>query len=517
MLAQLPAGFLTDRSRRPRHARRQRDLLAAGQLLLALSSALPLALLGRVLVGIGDAIVFVAVLALLPRWFPARRVPMVTQLTTILCQAGQILSAVPFLALLHVAGWTPPSARRRRPARWWPCWRSSWSATHRTAARARARGLAARDRTAVAGGLAPAGHAVGFFSHMAVQFSMNVFTLLWGVPWLVSAQGLSSGAAGALITLFVVCTIAFGPIAGALTTWRPLRRSRLVLVVVGVTATLWTVVLSLPGPAPRGCWWLLIVVLGMGGPASVVGIDIGRTSNPTSSLGVAQAVVNLGGFSASLGVLAAMGAVLTLSGGFTTEAFRLAWLVQYPVWAVGVACLLARPTHGPPRRAGRPGGSAHRPGPGPVLSTGPAVRTGVRSGAGAGSRSRPPRPRGPTTCAATAAAGPARSRGCRAARRTASAGDQRLHLGPAGGDVVDDGLQLPRRHRRGRGRNPGHRRHAGDRGQAGHGGSGRAGTPTARACAAAAVPGPLPVGAAPDPELAPCRAHRAPASRAGPR
>lgn len=36
-----------------------------------------------------------------------------------------------------------------------------------------------------------------------------------------------------------------------------------------------------------------------------------------------------------------MGAVLTLSGGFTTEAFRLAWLVQYPVWAVGVACLLA--------------------------------------------------------------------------------------------------------------------------------------------------------------------------------
>ena len=43
----------------------------------------------------------------------------------------------------------------------------------------------------------------------------------------------------------------------------------------------------------------------------------------------------------SLCVLSAMGAVLTLSGGFTTEAFRLAWLVQYPVWAVGVACLLA--------------------------------------------------------------------------------------------------------------------------------------------------------------------------------
>jgi hypothetical protein len=32
--------------------------------------------------------------------------------------------------------------------------------------------------------------------------------------------------------------------------------------------------------------------------------------------------------------------VLDLAGGFTPDAFRLAWLVQYPVWAVGVVCLL---------------------------------------------------------------------------------------------------------------------------------------------------------------------------------
>ena len=103
----------------------------------------------------------------------------------------------------------------------------------------------------------------------------------------------------------------------------------------------------------------------MGGPASVVGIDIGRTSNPTSSLGVAQAVVNLGGFSASLGVLAAMGAVLTLSGGFTTEAFRLAWLVQYPVWAVGVACLLAARRTARRDGPGDPAPRHDRPGPEP--------------------------------------------------------------------------------------------------------------------------------------------------------
>src|SRR5260370_40761903 len=56
--------------------------------------------------GLGDAIVFAAVLGLVPRWFPARRVPLITQLTTILGQLGQILSAGPFLVLLHHAGWS---------------------------------------------------------------------------------------------------------------------------------------------------------------------------------------------------------------------------------------------------------------------------------------------------------------------------------------------------------------------------------------------------------------------------
>ena len=84
-------------------------------------------MLARVLVGVGDAIVFVAVLALVPRWFPARRVPLVTQVTTILCQLGQVLSALPFAWLLHGAGWPVAfGARGARRARSWPCWRSPW-------------------------------------------------------------------------------------------------------------------------------------------------------------------------------------------------------------------------------------------------------------------------------------------------------------------------------------------------------------------------------------------------------
>lgn len=46
------------------------------------------------------------------------------------------------------------------------------------------------------------------------------------------------------------------------------------------------------------------------------------------------------GFIATLLVLALMGLVLDALGGFTFDAFRVAWLVQYPFWAVATVGVL---------------------------------------------------------------------------------------------------------------------------------------------------------------------------------
>jgi MFS family permease len=315
--------------------------LTTGQLLLASATALPQAVLARILVGLGDAIVFVAVLGLVPRWFAARRVPLITQLTTILGQLGQILSAVPFLLLLHHAGWSTAFG-----------FAAAGSALVALLA-------AAVVRNAPGGGWSPAppmsareigrqlrevwgrpGTRLGFFGHMGTQFSMMVFALLWGVPYLESAQHLPPSVAGALMTLFVLCTICIGPVVGVFTSRYPARRSWLLLAVIAADALTWTAVLAFPGPAPRWLLVLLVVALSAGGPGSVVGFDIARTSNPRHNLGVAQSMVNMAGFSATLFVLAVMGAVMTAMGGFTPEAFRVAWLVQYPVWLVAVIGVL---------------------------------------------------------------------------------------------------------------------------------------------------------------------------------
>lgn len=337
---QIPAGLLLDRFGSRRLIVSGALTMAAGSALLALTTSVPLAVAARVLVGGGDALIFISVIRLIPAWFPPRRAPLLTQLTGILGQLGQVLSAVPLLAVLHGPGWT---------AAYLACGAAGLLAAAlglavvRDAPTPRPAG-AVPDAKAVGGQLTQVwlrpGTRLGFFSHMGTQFSGTVFVMLWGLPYLVQAQGLSEARAGALLTLFVLATLVVGPVVGVLTARHPLRRSWIVLGVIAANATLWTVVLALPQPAPHWLLAALVVCLAAGGPGSVVGFDYARTFNPAENLGLAQGMVNQGGFLASLVTVGAVGLLLQAGGGYTFESFRVAWLAQYPVWLVAVAGIL---------------------------------------------------------------------------------------------------------------------------------------------------------------------------------
>lgn len=346
---QIPSGLLLDRYGSRALLITGALIMATGQFTLAFTESLPLAIGARVLVGIGDALTFLSVLRLVPRWFASRRVPLITQLTGILGQTGQILSTVPLLALINGAGWVAAFCSAASMALLslflvalvvkdspTPLTKST-TAFSLTVIGAQLRAVWLRPGTRL-----------GFFAHMGTQFSGMVFALLWGLPYLVTAQGLSPLAASLMLTVFVVSSIIVGPLMGEFTARHPLRRSWLVLTVIGANAGVWTAVLALPGQAPRWLLVLLVVVLAAGGPGSVVGFDYARTSNPHANLGLAQGMVNQGGFLASLLVLASVGGLLGMQGGYSTEAFRLAWLVQYPVWAFAVVAILI--TRGKARR-----------------------------------------------------------------------------------------------------------------------------------------------------------------------
>jgi sugar phosphate permease len=163
---------------------------------------------------------------------------------------------------------------------------------------------------------------------------------MWGLPYLMVGQGLSVHIAGALLSLSVVAAILSGIVIGIFTGRRPHRRSRLVLAIIASNAAVWTVVLALPSAAPLWLLAVLVIVISVGGPGSMVGFDFARTFNPSATLGTAQGMVNMGGFLASLLVMQTMGLVIGAAGGYSFESFRLAWTVQYAIWALATIGIL---------------------------------------------------------------------------------------------------------------------------------------------------------------------------------
>ena len=257
--AQVPAGVLLDKLGSKALIVSGGALMTAGQLTLAVTSSLPAAIGARAVLGLGDALTFISVLRLVPHWFPPRRVPLVTQLTGICGQIGQVLSAVPFLALLLNAGWTP--AYTSVAALGLVTIALTLALVHDTPEGAIVRDEKTDCRTTLAGvktvWLRP-GTRLGFFTHMGTQFSVTVFALMWGIPYLTAAQGVSTSTAGALLSLSVVTAIAAGVVIGILTARYPMRRSWMVLGIIASNAAIWTVVLALPTRAPL---WLLIVLV----------------------------------------------------------------------------------------------------------------------------------------------------------------------------------------------------------------------------------------------------------------
>jgi sugar phosphate permease len=354
---QIPTGVMLDRVGPKALIAVGAVLMLAGQITLALAPSIGIAILGRILVGAGDALTFISVIRLLASWFRGRILPQVSQWTGNIGQLGQVLSALPLSLLLQRYGWQPAflsaAALSLVAAALVVVLLSNGRPTTRltdvpTPDRAASWPAAVRQ---LRESLARPGTQLGFWSHFVTQSSGTVFSLLWGFPLLTAGLGYSSGAASGLLALIVLAGVVSGPMLGILTARFPLRRSNLVIGIVAMIGVTWSTVLIWPGHPPSWLVVTLVVVLGIGGPGSLIGFDFARTFNPMRSLGSANGVVNVGGFLASFVMMYLIGLVLDLentarvAGGavsdvFGWESFRIALLVQYLVIGTGVVFLL---------------------------------------------------------------------------------------------------------------------------------------------------------------------------------
>ncbi len=365
---QIPAGTVLDRIGARRSIALGMGLICSGLIVIAFANSVPVAIFARVLIGTGDAFIFISVLRLAPAWFPTRHVPLITQLTGMAGQLGQILSLGPLVGLILWQGWT-----------------AAFVAAGALALLAGLLGMAVvRDggghilltipttepkpprnadapepalrEPAVVERVAPQlepqasillrtwrnpGTRAGFWIHFTAPFSAYTFALLWGFPYMTEAEGLGESTALGVLSFYVLGCMIFGPLLGVLTSRFEARRTALVMVLVLAHTVTWAVVLLWPGTAPVPMFYVLAFVLAAGGPGSLIGFDFSRSSNPTARLGIATGMVNTGGFVSTLLFVFIVGVLLEVQGQsspelFTSAGFSLAWSAQLPITALGL-------------------------------------------------------------------------------------------------------------------------------------------------------------------------------------
>jgi MFS family permease len=342
---QIPVGLMVDRFGSRTVLTAAVIVVSIGQAGFAFADGYAAALGARVLVGAGDAMTFICVLRLVGSWFPRRQVPLVSQLTGNLGQLGAIAAAAPMTWALGQFGWTRAylagalvGAVALLALRLFL--RDTPEQTH-----LRGVSMSARDLIAsLAASWSQPGTKLGLWVHFSTPFTTGLMGMLWGYPFLVTAEHVSPGVASALLSLLVLTCVGYGPFLGWLVGRHPWHRSTTVLIIVGALAATWGVVLLWPGDAPLPLLVLLIVVVGAGGPASMIGFDVARTSNPDHRVASASGIINVGGFTATLLAVLGIGVVLDAltpgTGDYTPHAFRWAMSVQYLLWGIGVVQIL---------------------------------------------------------------------------------------------------------------------------------------------------------------------------------
>ncbi|CAN5366264.1 MFS transporter [soil metagenome] len=347
---QIPAGILLDRFGPRRVLAVGALLMVVGQVILAVSPTIGLAVAGRILVGAGDAATFISVIRLITMWFAGPRVPLLIQVVGVIGSGGQILSSFPLFALLHNWGWTPAylsaaslsvivalvviTLARPNPEQPDPepgPWREFPAVVREVSSRP--------------------GTQLGFWAHFVSAGSTNMFGLLWGFPFLSIGLGYGPAVAAGMLTLNVATGAVVGPAIGALTSRFPLRRSAVVIGAVIAMGIAWALVLAWPGVPPFWLVLAMVIVTSTGGSASLIGLDVARSFNEPKSQGFATGFANVGGFTAAFIMMFLIGIVLdaidVAHGGhgipaelYSLASFRIAFLVQYVVIGIGVVLLL---------------------------------------------------------------------------------------------------------------------------------------------------------------------------------
>jgi sugar phosphate permease len=344
---QIPAGALAD-SLGPRRVLGMGALFGGlGTLAFSLAPNFELATVGRIMLGLGDSVVFVNVLRLQAEWFRPREYATLAGLTACSAGLGGLGATAPLAWLVEAFGWRAPLAIsglvllviavlcwlfvRDRPSE---LGLPSWPETEaeKSYAGRREAGLSPPSlRTSLSIVIGNPQTWWAGFSHLALFAPYLALTTVWGVPYLMQAHGLSRSEAGVLLGLAPLAYFLSGPLLGYLSDRLGQRRSPMLAVevlLVGVWLTLATQH-DLPPPLVGA----MIFLGGIGGGACLLAFAGAKEANPPAMSGLATGFANVGGFGGGAALQLLIGVLLDVGwAGQQVGGARV-----YPVEAYGAA------------------------------------------------------------------------------------------------------------------------------------------------------------------------------------
>lgn len=351
-IMQLPAGLLSD-SWGPRKTISFFFVIAfIGSLLLGLSPSVFLAILGRTLVGLGVAMLFVPTMKVLAEWFQVREFAFMTGILMAMGGLGSLAAATPLVWL---------SA--------WIGWRSSFVAIgFFTLILAFLVWWIVRDRPADMGWPSPASPdqtsppsitltegirkvltntyfwpvAIWFFFDCAVFFS---FGGIWGGPYLIQVYGLSRSQAGRILSMLAIGMIVGSPMLSYFSN-NIFKARKPVIVISSIIVFCVTAILTFyTDKIPLIGLYLICLSLGIFSSAIVV---IAFTTNkelfPVNMAGTATGLVNLFPFAGGAVFQPLLGYVLERHGrigdAFTLAGYKQAFFVLFLCGIIALASSL---------------------------------------------------------------------------------------------------------------------------------------------------------------------------------
>jgi sugar phosphate permease len=356
-LMQFPAGLLSD-SLGPRKTVSFFLLIAgAGSFLFGLAPSVEIAVLARVLVGLGVSMVFIPAMKIFSQWFRVSEFALMAAILNTMGGVGALTAATPLAIMTGWAGWrfsfemigvatlviavlVWALVRNRPKDMGWPSIAELDGSGPGTVTTPASIPLwEGAKRVVTEKYFWPI--AVWFFCLLGTFFS---FGGLWAGPYFMNVYGMSRGEAGAILNMIAVGLIVGSPLISLLSDRVLFSRKHVLSIFSGIMIALMAVFYLIPAGIPKVGLYLAIFIFSVSSSAIVViGFTTTKEMFPIEIAGTSVGTVNLFPFLGGAVFQPLVGWILdgypkSPAGAYSVEAYKTMFLLLLVASSIAFLC-----------------------------------------------------------------------------------------------------------------------------------------------------------------------------------